>query len=239
MDVVMSPSNMKLFDECPLKFHAQYIAKNIPKTSSAAMERGNKLHSLVEKAGTDGWDTITWPEYDNQEVAKTCCDFVWELRDQGWTVELELELATDGRGNMLDWWTPAPENYLRCKIDLFASRPDCDTAIIIDWKTGKPWDSGLQLDVNAIVAKTYSGKSNFVMGFAYLDLGLLKSHRRFCDISKPREEYENISSPMVATLGVIREMEKAFETNQFPPKTNRWCGRCPVHYCPLKNGVTS
>lgn len=235
MDVVLSPSNLKVASECLLKFHSMQIAKDYKKTEKSFFERGKKIHKVMENAVNFGWDKITYPEADTIEAAKHFIDLVWSFKAQGWEAKTELSCATDGLGQVCDYWDKPPQNFLRCQVDVYMSHPESDTGIIIDWKTGKPWDDTLQVETNALCLFPMTGKLKYETFFVYLDSGVDKHHTIELDITKPKVEYD-VSLSCKKTCDAIRKVIAATETGEYPYTPSNKCRWCDCDRCPIKGG---
>lgn len=235
MNIVLSPSNLKTYRDCPRKFQARYVTKELKFTQSPAAARGEQLHALMEAAVRTGWDSIQWPERGNREYARSFIQTIWNLKAAGWIVKAELEAATDGLGNVTGWWDKPPQNFMRSKIDVCATHPDKDHAIIIDWKTGRVYDSDLiQLAVNALCLYPITGKTKYQAMFAYLDSGTVKDASLEIDILHPATYELKENSPLRDVMLAIRGVKKAYDENQWPATKNRFCNWCEVQECPNK-----
>lgn len=238
MNVVLSPSNMKVFRDCPRKFQAQYVTKELHYSQSPAAARGEQLHTLMENAVNSGWDSITWPEPGNLEYARGFIQAVTDLKAAGWSVRAELEAATDGRGNVTGWWDKPPQNFMRSKIDVCATHSDKDHAIIIDWKSGKPWDDELQLYTNALCLYPMTGLTKYQVMFAYLDSGIVKNYELELDVTRPLDVLETnkiqSDSKVLFLFKIMQDMRESFEHNEWPATRNRFCNWCDLKTCEYK-----
>lgn len=230
----MSPTSLKTFQQCPRKYQATYITKELAWSQSDAAARGDKLHKLMETACDLVWSTAAWSE-ESQEVHDTACRFhqaVYKLKLNGWLVETELETATDGLGNKTGWWDKS--SWLRSKIDVCATHPNKDYAIIIDWKTGKIYDEDrIQLDVNAMCLKPITGLSNYKVMFAYLDQNKIKNYDVTVDLDRPREFdlLRNAGTKLMDTMVVIQTLKDYTARDFWPCTKNKFCNWCGVKDC--------
>ncbi len=231
--VVISPSNLKMYEKCPQQFYHQYVVKDIPKKESAAMKRGTNLHALMEKACNDGWDAIKWPDNEmNEQIAKGFVDTVHKLKASGWKVECELEAATDGNGNVTDWWDKPPMNYMRSKIDVCCTHPNKDYATIIDWKTGKIYpEDGVQLAVNALCLYPRTKLTKYHVMFAYLDQANVVEHWINVDIHDPVHYVPTFNTSLAPVLDIIERMKVSYDTNDWTAKPNKFCRWCDIKGC--------
>ena len=235
MNIVMSPSNLKTFRDCPRKFQAKYITKEVKFVQTPAAARGEQLHTLMESAVKHGWESIQWPEPANIEHARGFIQTIWNLKASGWSVKAELEAATDGLGNVTGWWDKPPQNFIRSKIDVCATHPDKDYAIIIDWKTGKVYDTDLiQLAVNALCLYPITGKTKYQAMFAYLDSGTVRDASLEIDILHPATYELKDNSPLYDVMQTIRNLKQAYDEDKWPMVKNKFCHWCDVPDCPNK-----
>lgn len=235
MNIVMSPSNLKTFRDCPRKFQAKYITKEVKFVQTPAAARGEQLHTLMESAVKHGWESIQWPEPANIEHARGFIQTIWNLKASGWSVKAELEAATDGLGNVTGWWDKPPQNFIRSKIDVCATHPDKDYAIIIDWKTGKTYkEDEIQLVVNALCLYPITGLTKYRAMFAYLDSGDVKDATTELDIVHPATYELKDNSPVYEVMNIIRNLRQAYNENHWPATKNRFCNWCEVGDCAYK-----
>lgn len=236
MGIVLSASNMKLFRQCPRKFQAKYITKEIPYTQSPQAARGEMIHALMERAVLEGWDSVEWPaeEATCRETAKGFVEAVHKFKANGWTVRTEYEAATDGMGNTVDWFDKYPRNWMRSRLDVYLSNSAADYGMIIDWKTGKPWDDDLQLKVNALCMEPITGLKKYKVLFAYIDQNLCKSWDVEVDVEQPRAVQCKDTANMYEVVALAQDIEGAIAGNRFPATENRFCAWCELTSCKYK-----
>lgn len=234
-NVVHSPSSLKTFVQCPLKYKAQYIDKSVKWEQSENAKRGEQLHALMETACNSGWGSITWTDAKSKDHAYTFVQNVEKMKAQGWQIQTEVSLATDGYGNVLDFWDKPPANYLRCRVDLMATHPDNDTVLIYDWKSGRKYDlDKLQLQVNAMCAAPVVKRSKFAVAFCYLDSGEVASDMidvTGVDLREP-DPVKLANSPCLEAQQALRGVEQAEQFGNYQAAKNRFCAWCQVKECP-------
>lgn len=232
---VESPTSLKTFQQCPYKYRAQYITKELKWVQSDAAARGDALHKLMEKACDSMWDTSGWAD-ESQEVHDVAFSFyqaIYKLKLNGWLVETELETATDGLGNVTGW-SNDDRSWLRSKIDVCATHPDKDYAIIVDWKTGQIYDEDrIQLDVNAMCLKPITGLSNYKVMFAYLDQNVIKNYDVTVDIDNPREFdlLRDAGTKLIDTMIVLDRLRDYTARDFWPKQKNKFCRWCGIKNC--------
>lgn len=237
MSIIFSPSNLKTFVQCPYKFKAMNIDKSVPYVQNEAAKRGERLHALMETAVKHGWDEVAhdWNDTKSYDHAYKFIRDVWALKNSGWHVETEASVATDGYGNSVDYFSKAPKNFLRCRIDLYAQHPDKDYIIILDWKSGKVYDADkLQLQANAVCMKTMTNTDKYLIGFAYLDNGGVKYEK--IDVNgvdlHEKDPLAYAASPCLELLNALDNANHALQTGKYLQTKNMFCKWCPVKDCP-------
>ena len=128
-----SYTSLKLYAECPYLYYRQYIRKDLPRESSPALERGNKVHSELETCVRDQ----KLPH--NIWTPDGLLPRLWKLGARA-----EVPLALDADLQRVDFWDPAA--VLRGKVDVVAV--DGAQPRIWDWKTGQFRFDTLQAEVN-------------------------------------------------------------------------------------------
>jgi hypothetical protein len=237
---VLSPTALKTFATCPRKYQAMYITKEVKYTQSPAAVRGDKLHTLMEAACREGWNTIQWPEAGNMQHARGFVQAVANLKAAGWLVRPELQTAVSRDGKTKDWFDKAPESFLRSRIDICATNPAFPYAIVIDWKTGKKYDvDTIQLAINAMCLQPQTGISDYKMMFAYLDSGDVVEHS--CHLppvpfSRYGEVVHQLHPDVAKVYELIGTLEEQYKVDVWPEKANRFCDWCDVQSCPKKQG---
>lgn len=232
MNFIFSPSNLKTYVQCPFKFKAMSIDKSVPYTQSEQAKRGEQLHALMETAVKHGWDAVQWTDTKSEQYAHGFIQTVWNLKKSGWQVFTEAGVATDGYGNALDYWAKAPQNFLRCRIDLYAINQDTDYAIVLDWKSGKAYEADkLQLQANAVCLRDKTHINKYLVGFCYLDSGSVKYEKidvEGVDLHES-DPLKFASSPCIELLNAVDGATRSIATNTFLPSKNRFCSYCPLY----------
>lgn len=125
-------SKLMVFESCPLRFKFKYIDRvpELPPKPDNPMERGNREHKLLEDFVTGRRDNIRGCEGRATE------DFLPLLQTGRELVAAEQGTAEQNWFFDTDWTPTTRDNvWLWLKLDLFVH--DNDTAVIVDYKTGK------------------------------------------------------------------------------------------------------
>lgn len=234
--MILSPSALKTFVQCPYKFKQTYVTKELTYQQNDAAKRGERLHKKMETACNYGWDMANWNDKMSEPYAKNFTDTVWTLKKQGWKIKTEYGIGTDGV-KAVDFWDKSDDNKIRCRIDLFAYKPDTNLGIVLDWKTGKKYEADkLQLQVNAICLKAATGITNYNVGFMYLDSGDYTYEN--IDVTNFNiNETDSLAwanSPCLEFLEAYSDTLNALERQRFIQTPNRFCKWCDSPDCPHK-----
>lgn len=229
--IVHSPSNLKMFRECPYKYEQIQIKKKYKREATPALNRGIKLHSWMESAIRDGWDSIEWLDNKTRDTAYGAWLAVRRLQQTGWEVGVEVERAIDGRGRLVDWWDKPPLNWLRCKLDVLAVSPDKKSGVVIDWKTGRPWDDELQLMCNVMCAATGTQVHRWHVMYYYLDSGVVRDYHRTVKSTVYRGPDGILPDHGDVVISCIDGVHACLDEGIFPKNRNRFCTTCIVEDC--------
>ncbi len=234
MNLIYSPSSLKTFVQCPYKFKAMQIDKSVKWEQNESAKRGEQLHALMETACINGWDSVQWTDAKSEVYAHRFVNTVTAMKQQGWEIHTEAGVATDGYGNALDYWAKAPQNYIRCRIDLYATHPDFNTVMIYDWKSGSVYAADdLQLQVNAACLQPLLHKDHYIAAFCYLDSGTVKTQElniQGLDV-RASDPLEFATSPCLEMMNALDGAQHAIATGKFLKTKNRFCKWCQVKDC--------
>lgn len=219
MAFVMSPSNMKSFADCPLRFYGSSISKEIPWMDSPQKARGTAIHAALEKAAHKGWQGD--PAYDDKMdvgYAKAVVQTIQSHKSRGYKLFTEHEMAMTKQGKACSWWDGAA--FLRAKADvLLLPKHDWQPLIIGDWKTGRIWDKeNFQLRVEALLTHILYGAKKVKYAYWYVDQG--QPVQDEIDFSKGLADVQDI-------YDLMQDMRLALRDNNFPAKKNKFCKWCP------------
>ncbi len=132
----------------------------------------------------------------------------------------EMKLALNAAFQPRDFF--ASDVWVRAVIDLLIVRGD--TAILVDWKTGKKKERWDQLHLSAAVLSRYMPEiKEFKLVFAWL------KDAEFSTAILMKEELRGVWLNYLPRVNVITE---AIKTTTFPANPTPLCGWCPVSSCP-------
>ena len=133
-----SYSAIKLYEQCPYRYFRQRITKDVIDVGGDASKYGERIHKFLEDRlkGTD-----LPQEIENYEPL---CKSVERLA-KGGELLVECELVLTENLTPTGWWDA--DAWLRSKLDVLVIRGD--TAVVMDWKTGKRNPDTFQMELFA------------------------------------------------------------------------------------------
>lgn len=199
-------------ENCPHKAYRKYVARDLPsEPNTPELEHGIAVHKALERRITEG---TRLPE-DIVGVDKITAGLDW-LQRRGAVVKAELALAIDATGKPLDFWDKS--GWLRGKLDAVAVGDR--TAMIFDWKTGKPREDTFELRLQALLLKGKFPQLETIQG-SYVWL----RERRVGELHDLSDTERTMNSVRMQ----LAEIER--RGNVWPKRPNPLCGWCPVHDC--------
>jgi hypothetical protein len=211
-------SKIKNFETCARRYYTVDIMKKVT-DSSAALDRGNKLHDAMKQRVQS--DTSLPREFAYMEKwAKPLIEVLHPLQ----IIQCELQLACTRDMKSCGYWEK--KVFMRSKIDYLrlipGSRAQTFLCQIIDYKTGKPKDEDTQLVINAAcVFAHYPDVIGVKSEFLYTEYGDTRSFT----YTRPTVQLlwkEDI-------IPRVNKMEESHAAQNFPPNP---CGLCR-EYCPV------
>lgn len=204
-----SYSSLTAYETCPRRFEITKISKRIQESQSEAMLHGNEVHKALELNIKDGTPLpAKYKQYIPivEAVKATPGEKHAEIKF-GLTEDLK---PTTFFGH--DVW-------VRGVLDLAIVRED--SAVIIDWKTGKPKEDASQLELFAGAAFVLFPNVDTVRtGYAWLAHNTLD--RKTFTRGQSMDIWRGFTNR-------VRRMELSAEEEHYPPKPSGLCKAwCPV-----------
>lgn len=227
--ITISPSNLKTFTQCPYRYWAQYIGKQVPWVEAAPQKKGNYAHAIMEDSfrAAIPSNEINWPVELGFMRDGGTLDLVYSLMTHGYSFGAEVKFAVTKDLAPCAYGTP--QAFIQCKSDLLGTPPKGSghPGIYIDWKTGKTPVDELQLYMNALCARALYRVDQWQMYFVYLEQNRREPH--FFDFTDPDAE-------LVAKVeGYILDLDEAYTTNTWPKTQNFLCEKwCDVPTCEFR-----
>lgn len=221
--IALSYSRHSTYEQCPAKFHAQYIAKDYPQDNdNPHFVKGKKKHSQLEnyiKCKND--PTMINMRYDGDVQRAT--SIVDGMINAGYHVTAETQFAVDKDFKPVSWFDKTV--MYRSIADVIAKRDN--QMILGDWKTGKVRD--------------YDGKDT---GQLHLSAAIGFAH--FPEVDEITTPYFFIEHKQTIVRKFTREMYETTLTvpfydlfdqvnsdTEFAPTKNQYCNWCELkHSCP-------
>lgn len=212
-----SPSRVRDWDQCPLKFRESHITKSIKFTGNAATDRGGKVHSIL----SSHLQAPDLSPLDEEALAgcniKLIRSTVDKLLSGGQPPIVEVDLAFDRKWNRIGWFDPMV--WYRIKIDAY--KVDGEEALCIDWKTGKVRDDFAQLRDYAVAIFTcHPGVNRVQTAYLWVD-----GDHRPTGQTYTRAQFPGLRAEIEANMARI---EEGVRTKEFPKKPGILCKWCAI-----------
>jgi hypothetical protein len=208
-------SALSVFETCRKKFYHLKVAKDVKDGDSEAAAEGKAMHvALYEYVMKDKPLPIGMRPHqktaDSYKQKGAKCDDI-----QG-----ELKLCLNEKFEPVEWF--AKDAWVRAMLDLLLVKGN--TAILVDWKTGKQKDDFTQLELSAAILSRYMPEiEEFHLVFEWL-----RDKKR----SSKKITKDDIKGVWLQLLPRVNEIEHARKTTDFPASPSGLCGWCPVSNCP-------
>jgi len=197
------------FANCAKKAFHRYVARDAVKVETPELKRGRDVHKAFEYRLTGdprhlhGWTAAM--EAMAAPLARL-------------NARAEVQLACDAL------LKPAPyfeDPWLRGRADALVARDD--SALLIDWKTGKVREDPRELFVQAILVKANYPEIRRITGaYGWLVEGRIGE---VYDLS-------NTDRALAGTRATLAEAQTCAEQNNWPMQPNPLCSYCDAPACP-------
>ena len=207
-----SYSVLSMFEQCPKKFYHLKIARDIKDSDSSFSSEGKEIHDAMFQRVIKG-KPLPLPIRQYEKIAARFADSKGEKYG-------EMKMCLNNKFEPVDWF--AKDAWVRAIVDLLIVRDN--TAIIVDWKTGKKRLDWTQLQLTAaVLSRLMPEIENFKLVFAWL------RNSEFSTEDIKRGEIKGIWAGLLPRVKLI-EQSKA--TTSFGAKESGLCRYCPVTTCP-------
>lgn len=205
-----SYSRFAVYDQCPLKFKLQ-VLEGAKFTPSAAMQRGDRLHRSVASYITGGIalepDVVKFPYV--QKLVGELREFEDKVVEQQWG----FTRAWQPTG----WFSKdkGKETWFRNILDVAVLYEDMG-ADVIDWKSGKRYDSNAdQMELNALsLFRHFKPAVTVTTRMVYFDSG-----------QEDAADFKKSDEPALIAKWE-RKIEPMFTDTAFLPRPNDKCRFC-------------
>lgn len=205
-----SHSALVLYDNCPLRYYYQRVAKAVVDKGGEASLYGERVHKFLE-------DRLREKHQLPQEV-EGYDDMAQAIEEisRGGELLVEKELTLTDKFTPTGWFEP--DAWFRSKLDVLVLRPEC--AYVLDWKTGKRKPDFAQLELFAMqVFMHYPEVDTVKTCFVWLKETKMDSE------TFTRDQLPDITSKLLKR--VVR-IEKSLESENWPAKPSGLCKFCPA-----------
>ena len=205
-------SSIKMYENCPKRYYHQRIRKEVQDKGSDATIYGERIHEALEhrlesKVGlpkeSEGYEVLC------RGIEKTA---------RGGTLLVEQKLTLSEDLTPTGWWDG--DAWVRSILDVLVLHND--TAVVMDWKTGKRRPDFTQLELFALQVFSH-----------FPDIDKVKSSFLWLkDMQMDSKTYyrDELGSMWGSLLQRISRIEQSLAHDKWPPKPSGLC-----NYCPAKN----
>lgn len=212
MRLAHSYSAIKLYENCPLRYYRQRVAKDVIDEGGEASKHGERIHAFLENRLKENTELP-------QEIGhyETLCKAV-ERMAEGGELLVEKELVLNENLTPTGWWDA--DAWIRSKLDVLVIKGN--HAVVMDWKTGKRKPDFFQMQMFAVqVFKHYPEVQHVKTSLVWLK-----------DMSMDSEKYTRLdANPMWAEIMKrIQRIHTSLEHDNWPAKPSGLCRFCPARH---------
>ena len=215
MNVFKTPwsfSVLSTFETCRKKYYHLKIAKDAKDGDSDAAREGKEVHKAMYQRVLKGVG-LPVPLRQYEKIAQRFFAATGEKHG-------EMKMCLNPAFEPVDWF--ADDAWVRTIVDLLIVQGD--TAIIVDWKTGKKRIDWTQLQLTAaVLSRLMPEIKNFKLVFVWL---------KSSEVSSMELELADLKPIWMELLPRVKEIEVAKQTTSFPATESVLCRYCPVSQCP-------
>jgi hypothetical protein len=210
-----SYSSLKMYENCPKRYYHQRITKEVTDQGGEATIYGERLHKMIEERLRD-----ETPLPDEAKNYAPMVEAVLRGMKPDDAMLIEQEMTLNRNLKPTGWWDE--DAWMRSKLDVLILRGD--TAVVLDWKTGKRRPDFNQLELFALQVFTHHKKIKEVSScFVWLK-----------DQAMDRHTYrrDNIGDLWSNLLNKVSRIERSLHSDDWPAKPSGLCRFCPArHLC--------
>lgn len=212
--VPVSFSKMNTFETCPRQYEAKYVTKEVPFKQTDEARWGDFVHKCLEEYIRYGTPLPT-----NVAGYQKFADAILAKRGEAIA---ERQIAINPYLMKTGYFDG--DVWIRAKIDVTILRDD--SALVLDWKTGKMKEDPKQLMFYALLIFILHPHVQKVQaGFIWLKDGVITPPTTFT-----RDQYDQM---LAMWKGKYEKIKEAHDNGVFEPTPNGLCyGWCEVTDCP-------
>ena len=205
-------SSIKMYENCPKRYYHQRIRKEVQDKGSDATIYGERIHEALEHRLES---KVNLPK--ESEGYEVLCRGI-EKTARGGTLLVEQKLTLSEDLTPTGWWDG--DAWVRSILDVLVLHND--TAVVMDWKTGKRRPDFTQVELFALQVFSH-----------FPDIDKVKSSFLWLkDMQMDSKTYyrDELGSMWGSLLQRISRIEQSLAHDKWPPKPSGLC-----NYCPAKN----
>lgn len=211
MKLAHSYSAIKLYENCPYRYYRQRILKDVVEESGEATIHGERIHEFLERRLKGS----ALPQ--EAERYEPLCQSV-EKMAKGGELFIEHELVLTENLTPTGWWDA--DAWLRSKLDVLVITGD--TAVVMDWKTGKRRVDSFQMDLFAAqVFKHFPQVQKVKTSLVWL---------KTMEMDTEMYARGNINEVWAEIMGKINRIYMSVEHNNWPARPSGLCRYCPARH---------
>lgn len=209
-----SYSKLKNFETCPKRYYNVDVAKLVKEEESEQLAYGNTLHKVIAEA-IAGKAKLP----DHFRHLQGWVDKVTAGGNAKILVEQQLAIRADFTAT--EWF--GKDAWYRGIADVI--KIVGPVAVVLDWKTGKILDDGVQL---ALMAQCVFAHHPEIQKIRTEFVWLKEDATTRADFAR-----EDMVKVWAGLLPRVQTLEQAHKAAEFPPKPGFLCRKwCPVESCP-------
>ncbi len=209
-----SYSALKNFETCPRRYYAYNVAKDVKEPESDALKQGHAVHQAFDLRVSKGVELPMGMSMHERMIGK--------LASAPGAIFTEQKLALASDFSPSKFFSRAA--WFRIVLDY--TNVQEATAVVVDYKTGKPSEDLTQLQLSAVTVFAHTPKVQKVkaaLAFVAYD-----------QIERAEFLREDITEIWGEILPRVRKLVDARQTQNYPPKPGGLCRRwCAVTSCPF------
>jgi PD-(D/E)XK nuclease superfamily len=211
-----SYSKLKNFESCPKRYYNVDVAKVVKEEDSEQLMYGNTLHKVIAEAISGKAPLPTHFSHLQEWVDK-----VTHTASTQPKILVEQQLAIDKNLNPTEWFSKTA--WYRGIADVV--KIIGPVAVVLDWKTGKILEDGVQL---ALMAQCVFAHHPTIEKIRTEFVWLKEDATTRADFSR-----DDMVKVWAGVLPRVQTLENAHTSANFPPKPGYLCRKyCPVDACP-------
>lgn len=206
-----SYSRIDSSETCPRKFWHLNVAKDLKEEESSYQIEGKETHVAFAKLVKSNIPLPLHLRHHTQALAR--------IAAMPGEKVVEQQICLNPAWKPVDWF--ARDAWLRVISDL--TQLNGPTAIVWDWKTGRPKDDFTQLKLNAAVTMHLAPEVQRVKMCYYWTKTQTITHDAITRVELP--EFWG------TMLSRVQTYQSRFDRQDFPPRPNPFCKGCVVKNC--------